>query len=156
VDAARVPAHRGRLAGPLPRALPSAGHGGVAASRGVREREGKMNASRPRVAGILAALAFALFFTFAAATAAGADGAGWVCPPCGASCDTIHFDHAGTCPQCGMELVAANSPAAQQTTDRKRVAILVFEGVQIIDFSGPYEMFGASGAEVFTVAAAKT
>jgi transcriptional regulator GlxA family with amidase domain len=31
------------------------------------------------------------------------------------------------------------------------VAILVFEGVEIIDFAGPYEVFGQAGYEVFTV-----
>ena len=35
------------------------------------------------------------------------------------------------------------------------VAILVFNGVEIIDFSGPYEMFGAAGYDVYTVAATK-
>lgn len=32
------------------------------------------------------------------------------------------------------------------------VAILVFEGVQIIDFTGPYEVFGQAGFSTFTVA----
>ena len=116
-----------------------------------------MNAPRPRGARMLAALGVALIVTCVAPAFARAEGAGgWVCPPCGASCDTIHFDHAGTCPQCGMKLVEAASAAAQAPSDRKKVAILVFEGVEIIDFSGPYEMFGASGAEVFTVGASKT
>ena len=34
----------------------------------------------------------------------------------------------------------------------RRVAILVFDGVQIIDSMGPYEIFGAAGFDVFTVA----
>ena len=33
------------------------------------------------------------------------------------------------------------------------VAILIFDGVQIIDYSGPYEVFGQAGFRVFTVAA---
>ena len=36
--------------------------------------------------------------------------------------------------------------------DRKKVAILIFEGVQIIDYTGPYEVFGQAGYEVFPVA----
>ena len=36
---------------------------------------------------------------------------------------------------------------------RLKVAILVFEGVQIIDFCGPYEVFGQAGYDVFTVGA---
>jgi putative intracellular protease/amidase len=35
---------------------------------------------------------------------------------------------------------------------RKQVAIFVYEGVQILDYTGPYEAFGAAGCEVFTVA----
>lgn len=34
---------------------------------------------------------------------------------------------------------------------RKNVAILVFNGVQIIDYTGPYEVFGQAGYKVFTV-----
>src|SRR5215470_8809723 len=32
------------------------------------------------------------------------------------------------------------------------VAILVFQGVQIIDYTGPYEVFGQTGADVYLVA----
>lgn len=42
--------------------------------------------------------------------------------------------------------------AHAQAPARKQVAILVFEGVQILDYTGPYEAFGAAGCEVFTVA----
>jgi putative intracellular protease/amidase len=77
----------------------------------------------------------------------------WVCPPCSAPCDTMHFAAAGTCPQCGMALVEEGSAAAQPPSDQKKVAILVFNGCEILDFSGPYEMFGAAGCDVYTVAA---
>jgi putative intracellular protease/amidase/YHS domain-containing protein len=36
--------------------------------------------------------------------------------------------------------------------DRQKVAILIFEGVQIIDYTGPYEVFGEAGFNVYTVA----
>ncbi len=36
---------------------------------------------------------------------------------------------------------------------RKKVAILIFPGVQIVDYTGPYEVLGQAGYEVFTVAA---
>ncbi|WP_306600454.1 DJ-1/PfpI family protein [Geothrix sp. 21YS21S-2] len=78
---------------------------------------------------------------------------GYVCSPCDAPCDTKVYDHPGQCPTCGMPLVEAGSEAAHP--HRKRVAILVFNGVEIIDFTGPYEMFGAAGFEVYTVAGAK-
>lgn len=40
----------------------------------------------------------------------------------------------------------------QQLANRKKVAIMLFPGVQIIDYTGPYEVLGAAGFEVFTVA----
>ena len=40
----------------------------------------------------------------------------------------------------------------ERAAARKKVGIFVFDGVQIIDFTGPYEVFGQAGMEVFTVA----
>ena len=39
------------------------------------------------------------------------------------------------------------------TRPRRKVAILVFPGVEIIDFTGPWEAFGAAGYDVFSVGA---
>jgi len=51
--------------------------------------------------------------------------------------------------------VQAAEPADAHSMSSKeavpKVGILVFEGVQIIDFAGPYEVFGEAGYEVFTV-----
>jgi len=77
----------------------------------------------------------------------------WVCPPCAQSCDEKTFDAAGVCPQCGMALVDASTLPAPEPT--KKVAILLFNGVEIIDSMGPYEVFGATGYDVYTVAATK-
>jgi putative intracellular protease/amidase len=41
----------------------------------------------------------------------------------------------------------ANAPDAPKT----RVAVLMFDGVEIIDFAGPYEVFGQAGFDVHTV-----
>jgi putative intracellular protease/amidase/YHS domain-containing protein len=48
----------------------------------------------------------------------------------------------------------AKEPAAhlRRHAERKNVAILIFQGVQIIDYTGPYEVFGQAGCHVFTVA----
>jgi putative intracellular protease/amidase len=44
--------------------------------------------------------------------------------------------------------------APQDNPAPKRVAILLFDGVEIIDYTGPYEVFGADdGFEVYTVSA---
>ena len=79
----------------------------------------------------------------------------YVCPPCGALCDTTTFSGPGICPACGMTLVEAGSAATAPAPDRKKVAVLVFNGCEVIDFTGPYEMFGAAGCDVYTVGASK-
>jgi CubicO group peptidase (beta-lactamase class C family)/putative intracellular protease/amidase len=70
----------------------------------------------------------------------------YVCPPCGLDCDRRTFDRPGVCPECGMKLI--------EKTERKQVtvAILLFDGVQIIDYSGPWEVFGQAGFVVHTTA----
>lgn len=84
-----------------------------------------------------------------------ADTKHYVCPPCGAPCDGKVFDHPGVCPGCGMTLVDQATVAAAQAAApaRKRIAILLFDGVEIIDSMGPYEVFGAAGYDVYTVGA---
>jgi len=79
------------------------------------------------------------------------------CPPCGAPCDTTVFAAAGVCPVCGMKLVSEEelAAAAARQAERKKVAILVFNSCEVLDFAGPYEMFGAAGCDVYTVAATK-
>ncbi|HEV8702074.1 MAG TPA: DJ-1/PfpI family protein [Candidatus Polarisedimenticolia bacterium] len=96
-------------------------------------------------------IALALVVSAAAATAAPSEtpqeGKRYVCPPCGMDCDQKVFDRPGRCPACGARLV--------EQASRKKAAILIFEGVQIIDYTGPYEVLGQGGFEVFTVAGTK-
>lgn len=82
------------------------------------------------------------------------EGQGYVCPPCGMACDAKVFDRPGRCPDCGAALVAQGSPKATARA-RRKAAILIFQGVQIIDYTGPYEVLGQAGFEVFTVAESK-
>ncbi|MEL6658288.1 MAG: DJ-1/PfpI family protein [Bacteroidota bacterium] len=77
----------------------------------------------------------------------------YVCPPCGdGSCDSQTYDQAGQCPHCGMNLISKRN--------QLNVAIFLYDGVEILDFSGPGEVFAASrpdkgGFRVYTVAATK-
>ncbi|MDQ3744391.1 MAG: DJ-1/PfpI family protein [Acidobacteriota bacterium] len=71
----------------------------------------------------------------------------YVCPPCGADCDKLTFDRPGQCPGCGMTLIEKALADKFPT-----VAILLFDHVEIIDFAGPWEVFGGAGYKVFTVA----
>ncbi|HEX3557608.1 MAG TPA: DJ-1/PfpI family protein [Pyrinomonadaceae bacterium] len=71
----------------------------------------------------------------------------YVCPPCGQDCDKLTFDKPGACPVCGMALVEKSEADKVPT-----VAILLFDHAEIIDFAGPWEVFGGAGYKVFTVA----
>jgi putative intracellular protease/amidase len=72
-----------------------------------------------------------------------AEAASYVCP--------MHPDvvssQPGTCPKCGMAL--------ELQSEKNNVAILVFDGVQIIDYTAPYEIFGQKHLNVYTVAEKK-
>jgi Transcriptional regulator containing an amidase domain and an AraC-type DNA-binding HTH domain len=57
---------------------------------------------------------------------------------------TREFSEPGFRPLDGMELVDKNA--------RLRIAVLIHEGVEEIDYAGPLEVFGQSGAITFTVA----
>lgn len=72
---------------------------------------------------------------------------------CPMECKNLEFDKPGTCPVCGMDLV--KKVAFVQQDKRKKVGILIFDGVQIIDYTAPYEVFGQADFNVFTVAETK-
>ncbi len=73
----------------------------------------------------------------------------YVCPPCGCVNDDKVFTAPGSCPVCGMQLVPKQQNQDQE--ESMKAAILIFDGVQIIDFTGPYEVLGQAGIEAFTV-----
>ena len=51
--------------------------------------------------------------------------------------------------------VPGSAAAAPATDTRRKVAVLVFNGVEVIDSMGPYELFGAAGYNVYTVGETK-
>jgi len=75
----------------------------------------------------------------------------FVCSPCSRDCDKLVFDKSGTCPHCNMALVKQTENLKEKKAGQ--VAILLFEGVQIIDFTGPFEVLGQAGYQVITVSA---
>lgn len=76
------------------------------------------------------------------ATAAFAADKVWVCPM---SQHAQEFSKPGSCPICGMTLVEKDA--------RFKVAVLVFDYAEDIDFTAPIEVLGHTGAQIFTVAA---
>jgi putative intracellular protease/amidase len=75
----------------------------------------------------------------------------FVCSPCGRDCDKLVFDKSGICPHCNMALIKQTENPREKKAGQ--VAILLFEGVQIIDFTGPFEVLGQAGYQVITVSA---
>jgi putative intracellular protease/amidase len=73
----------------------------------------------------------------------------YVCPDCGCTDDNRTFDKPGKCPACGMTLIELSE---REKTKPVSVAILLFDGAEVIDYSGPWEVFGEAGFEVHTVA----
>jgi len=69
------------------------------------------------------------------------------CPPCGCASDKVIFDKPGSCPSCGMTLIPIDEHGVT------KVAVLMFDGAEIIDFAGPWEAFGTAGFAVHSVAA---
>ncbi|MDQ3510373.1 MAG: DJ-1/PfpI family protein [Pseudomonadota bacterium] len=51
----------------------------------------------------------------------------------------------------GLSALPALAGLAPETQPEVRVGILLFDGVQIIDFAGPYEVFGTAGFGVVTL-----
>jgi copper(I)-binding protein/putative intracellular protease/amidase len=105
---------------------------------------------------IVTIVCFGTFVWRPAKVEAAASSDQYVCPPCGCGVDDKIYDKPGSCPACGMTLMIKGSQAAPPapTAQRavKKAAILIFDNVQIIDYTGPYEVFGAAGLQVFTVA----
>lgn len=79
----------------------------------------------------------------------------YVCPPCNSSCDTLQFSHAGNCTHCQMELIKTSEREQIMEKSRKRIAFYLQEGIEVLDFAGPMEVFSYAGYEVFTVSAEK-
>lgn len=53
---------------------------------------------------------------------------------------------------CSIPAHAVESIGAQVEEKKPTVAILLFDHAEIIDFAGPWEVFGGAGYKVFTVA----
>jgi putative intracellular protease/amidase len=73
----------------------------------------------------------------------------YVCPACGCNADDRTFDKPGKCPDCHMDLVE-KSEAKKDI--RPTVAVLLFDNAEVIDYAGPWEVFGEADYKVFTVA----
>jgi transcriptional regulator GlxA family with amidase domain len=100
--------------------------------------------------------------TFAQKPKQKAVGMAYYCQPCGNTCDLEGHDGPGICTHCGMPFVKRSvalmdSLRQSQKKDKKRnVAIFIHNGVEVLDFSGPSEVFASTeGFTVYTVSLTK-
>ena len=101
-------------------------------------------------------LAFSLFVLSAQNRQIPMDQVAYFCRPCSADCDHIAFDEPGSCPHCGMAL--EKKSYGQQIRDinnRMKIAFYLQDGVEVLDFAGPMEVFAYAGYDVFTVSKTK-
>ncbi len=71
----------------------------------------------------------------------------YICPPCNSQCDETEHDGPGVCTHCNMILIRKDMS--------KTIAFYLQDGVEVLDFAGPMEVFVYSGYKVFTVSASK-
>lgn len=91
----------------------------------------------------------------------------YYCTPCGNDCDFERHDKPGVCSHCSMAFVerriaSVDSIVTEQRKKRvnqpkkKNVAIFIHNGVEILDFAGPSEVFASTeGFNVYTVSLTK-
>ncbi|MHA4811064.1 DJ-1/PfpI family protein [Flavitalea flava] len=81
----------------------------------------------------------------------------YVCPSCGADCDKLEFDKPGTCTKCGMALIKKSMEEFRKEQNVKPVSVCFYiqDGIDLLDFAGPMEIFSTAGFKVFTVSKTK-
>lgn len=77
----------------------------------------------------------------------------WYCQPCGGDCDTVVYKAGGTCPHCGMALVQQSE--MQVPLKKLKVLFYLQNGVEVLDFAGPLEVFSYAGFDVSIVSKTK-
>ena len=92
-----------------------------------------------------------LFLLLFISCAAFAQKQAYVCPPCDKPCDTLVFKQPGVCPVCGMALIKQDAVNEKKMT----VCFYLYDGVEVLDFAGPMEVFSYAGFKIFTVAKTK-
>jgi len=87
------------------------------------------------------------------------DSTAYFCGVCGGSCDTLSFTQPGTCPHCGMTLMkqtfSERRALLQNYHKKMTICFYLQDGVEVLDFAGPMEVFAYAGFRVFTVSRKK-
>ncbi len=76
----------------------------------------------------------------------------YYCVPCNSGCDAKQFEKPGTCDHCGMALEKMTVKEREmQMNEQMTIAFYLQNGVEVLDFAGPLEVFAYAGYNVFTV-----
>jgi transcriptional regulator GlxA family with amidase domain len=81
----------------------------------------------------------------------------YFCPLCNSDCDKLEFDKPGKCNHCNMTLIQQSKAERKIELSRKPITIAFYlqNGVEVLDFAGPMEVFAYAGFKVFTVSKTK-
>ncbi|HLZ89735.1 MAG TPA: DJ-1/PfpI family protein [Puia sp.] len=102
---------------------------------------------------------FFLFVSGVRAQIPAGDGEGYFCGICGGDCDNLVFTKPGVCPHCGMPLLrqtyAQRREIMKNYHNQMTICFYLQDGVEVLDFAGPMEVFSYAGFKVFTVSRKK-
>jgi transcriptional regulator GlxA family with amidase domain len=86
-----------------------------------------------------------------------ADAVIYVCGPCNNECDKLQFTAPGVCPHCNMKLIktTVSEFKKQQAQQPVSICFYLYDGIELLDFAGPMEVFTKAGFKVFTVSKTK-
>ena len=79
----------------------------------------------------------------------------YVCPPCNTKCDELEHATPGKCTHCGMALITKAEREKMEKTNEMTIAFYLQDGVEVLDFAGPMEVFSYAGFKVITVSKTK-
>jgi transcriptional regulator GlxA family with amidase domain len=104
-------------------------------------------------------ICFCFLSVFSEAQIPAGDGDGYFCGFCSNDCDTLLFTKPGVCPHCGMTLVkqryAQRRELLNNYHNQMTICFYLQDGVEVLDFAGPMEVFSYAGFKVFTVSRLK-
>jgi transcriptional regulator GlxA family with amidase domain len=81
----------------------------------------------------------------------------YFCPPCNSHCDEISFDKGGKCSHCGMILIKQSIAERKKQMSEKKYSIGLYlqDGVEVLDFAGPLEVFSYAGFDIYIISKTK-
>ncbi|MEJ0056145.1 MAG: DJ-1/PfpI family protein [Bacteroidota bacterium] len=77
----------------------------------------------------------------------------YFCGLCNSQCDRIEFEKEGKCTHCNMTLIKMSKAERMKELSREKITVAFYlqDGIEVLDFAGPMEVFAYAGFHVFTV-----